>query len=207
MVLQVEINGLICLVKCYHITINFNLIKNICNFFSTFYILNFSNRMKQKKYRLEIVLNVREKKKDEATRFVALRRQELVETEQELIHREIILNKCRQQIFDAGETMISQLDLGTSAGNVVAHRNFIKTLKEHEKQLIISVEEQKINVKNAENAVEIALEKLSEAYKELKIIEHHKEKWQQNQKFEIQKNEQKLNDEIAAILHQRSEKL
>lgn len=163
--------------------------------------------MRPKKYRLEIVLDFREKKKQEAARFVALRRQELLEEEQELSRRKGILNDCRRQIFEAKKKMMTEFDEGTSAGKIVSHRNYLQDLKEREENLKIAVEEQKINVQKAEQAVEVALEKLTEAYKELKVIEKHKEKWLEDNKKDEHKREQKLNDEIGAILHQRSEKL
>ena len=163
--------------------------------------------MRQKKYRLEIVLNVREKKKEDAARFVARRRQELLEAEQELIRRERFLADCRRQLADANEKLTSEFSAGAPAGKIVSHRNFLQVLKEREEALNASVGEQRNNVRYAEQLVGEALEILAEAFRELRIIEKHKENWQATQKLESQKREQKLNDEIGAILHRRSEKL
>lgn len=162
--------------------------------------------MRQKKYRLQVVLEVREKKKNDAARFVAKRREELFQAEKELSRRKYLLGECRQQQFDANKKMMSEFDDGTAAGNIVAHRNFLQVLKEKEQELLISFEEQKVNVKNAEIAVDEAIDKLSEASKELKVIEKHKENWVETKKIEVKKYEQKLSDEIGAILHQTSDK-
>ncbi len=163
--------------------------------------------MKKTKYRLEVVLDVRGKKKNEAAQFLAMRRQELFEAEQELLRRQKFLEDCRRQIFESKEKMMAEFEKGTSAGNLVAHRNYIEVLKEREEALILSVNEQKENIKRAERAVDEAIDKLAEASKELRVIEKHKDKWQQRRKKEFEKHEQKLSDEIGAILHQRSEKL
>ncbi len=163
--------------------------------------------MRQKKYRLEIVLDFREKKKNEAARFVAQWRRELFEAEQELNRRKNFLEDCRRQIVESTKKLMSEFDDGTSAGNIVSHKNYMQVLKMREEELKISVQEQKLIVQKAGQALEEALEKLAEAYKELKVIEKHKEKWKEDQKREFLKREQKLNDEIGAILHQRSEKM
>lgn len=163
--------------------------------------------MRKKKYRLSVVLDVRAKKRDEAARFLALRRQELLEAEKELARRLNFLEKCRQEKVEASERMTTEFDDGTSAGSIVAHRDYLNILKEREQELIASVEEQKRVIRRAEEAVDEALDLLAEASKELKVIEKHKEKWKSSQKQEEEKQEQKLSDEIGAILHQRSEKL
>jgi flagellar export protein FliJ len=163
--------------------------------------------MRQKKYRLEIVLNVREKKKEEAARFVARRRQELLDAERELNRREKFLAACRRQLVETNDKLMSEYSAGAAAGKIVSHRDFLQVLKEREEILKKSVAEQINNVRYAEQLVEEALAQLAEAFKELRIIEKHKEHWQATQKQESQKREQKLNDEIGAILHRRSEKL
>lgn len=163
--------------------------------------------MPQKKYRLEVVLDVRGKKRDQAAQFVAICRQKLADEELELENRKNILADCRRQIYEAKGKMLAEFDDGTMAGNIVAHRNFVESLKDHEQILQQNVETQKINVGNAEQVVEDAVDKLAEASKELKVIETHKGNWKQTQKREFEKKEQKLSDEIGAILHQRSEKL
>lgn len=163
--------------------------------------------MRQKKYRLEVVLEVREQKKDEAARFVAYRREQLAESEKELMRRQSFLEDCRKQKSEANRKMMNDFGDGTSAGNIVSHRNYLQILKEREEELKLAVDEQIINVQNAVLAVDDAISKLADASKEVRVIEKHKEKWKKDQKYETDKREQKLSDEIGAILHQRSKKL
>ncbi len=163
--------------------------------------------MPQKKYRLEVVLDVRDKKRNEAAQFVALCRQKLAGEELELERRKNVLAECRLKILGAKKKMTEEFDNGTMAGSIVAHRNFVETLKENEQILQENVEQQKVNIKIAEQNLEDAVDKLAEAAKELKVIETHKDNWKQTQKRKFEKKEQKLSNEIGAILHQRSEKL
>ena len=163
--------------------------------------------MPQKKYRLEVVLDVRGQKKIKAAQFLASRRQELLDAEDELERRKGYLEDCRQEIIKLNDKMMSELDIGTSAGNLVAHRDYHYVLKEKEETIELSIAEQKTNVQLAENNVEDAIDKLADASKELKVIEKHKKNWSDNKKRESIKKEQKLSDEIGAILHQHSEKL
>ena len=163
--------------------------------------------MRQPKYRLEVVLDARGRKKDEAARFVAVRRQELLQAEDELKRRINFLEDCRRKQKEAHEKMMSEFNAGSQAGNIVAHRNFLQVLKDKEEELLFLVEEQKIEAKKAEERVDEALDLLAEASKELKVIEKHKEKWKEAVKREREKQEQKISDEIGAILHQRTDKL
>lgn len=163
--------------------------------------------MRQKKYRLEVVREVRNRKKEDAARFLAHRRQELFDAEQELVRRNTFLAECLNQKSVADQNMMAEFGAGTSAGSLVSHRDFLQTLKERVEELKLHVEEQRQIVEQAEDAVEQALELLTDAAKELKVIEKHKEKWLKTQKLEFDKNEQKISDEIGAILHQRSERL
>jgi len=163
--------------------------------------------MRKTKYRLEVVLDVRSKKKDEAAQFLAICRQELREAKRELERRKVFLEDCRKQMADARKRMMTEFGDGTSAGNIVAHRDYLGMLKSREQDIIESLEEQSVVIKNAEKAVDDALEKLVDASKELQVIEKHQEKWKKSIKRKANKDEQKLNDEIGAILHQQSDKL
>ncbi len=163
--------------------------------------------MKKKKYRLETVLNVRQKNKDEAASYLAVCRQKLLEEEQELERRIMILKECIETIRQANEFMQVEFSKGVEAQRIISHKNYIKDLQETEEGLILAVEQQKNIVIEAEKEVEKATENLILASKEVQVIEKHKEQWQETEKLTENKKEQKLSDEIGSILHQRSDKL
>jgi flagellar export protein FliJ len=161
--------------------------------------------MKAKKYRLQTVLNIRNRAKDEAARLVALRLEQSRQTEEELLNRQRNLQTCYEKQNLARTAMNAELDKGVQAKGVVTHRVFLKDLREQEIELKTAVEQQKSAVERAEREVEAAREKLSEAAKELKAIEVHKENWQSGKRREQNRREQKISDEIGTILHGRRE--
>ena len=160
--------------------------------------------MKSKKYRLQTVLTIRSRVRDEAARHVALRYEQLANAEEELLKRQRNLQTCYEKQSQAKTAMNAELDKGIQAKGVVSHRIFLKDLRDQEIDLKDAVEKQKIAVKRAEDEVEIAREKLVEAAKELKAIEVHKDNWQTAEKISENRREQKLSDEIGSILHGRN---
>lgn len=158
--------------------------------------------MKKPKYRLQTVLEMREQAKKDAAQFVVLRRQQLAEAEKELA-------RCHKAVQDnlnlqtkQREAMMAEMSDGTEARRAVSHRVYLADLREQELELRANVVKQEKVVEKAQLEVEKAMELLTEATKEVKVIEKHKETWQTNVKKEDERKEQKLNDEIGAILFQ-----
>lgn len=160
--------------------------------------------MKAKKYRLQTVLEIRNRTKDEAARNLALRLQQLEASEIELSKRQKSLQDCYNQQNQAQILMTEQMNQGLQAKNVLAHQNFLNDLREKEIELQIALENQREVVVKAEKEVENARERLIETSREVKSIEIHKENWKTAQQMEVNKKEQKLSDEIGAILHGRN---
>lgn len=162
--------------------------------------------MKSKKYRLETVLEIRSRAKDEAARQVAVRLEQLARAEAELQRREKELENCRERRRQAQNAMFTQLSGGTQAHNVTAHKGFVDSLKEAEAKLEAAVEQQKEAVAAAEREVAQAREKLIETAKDLKAIEVHKSNWKIAERTRETRREQKISDEIGAILHGRRDR-
>ncbi len=161
--------------------------------------------MKAKKYRLETVLVIRNRAREEAARQVALRLQQLEQAETELNRRQLKLQACYEQQNKAQAAMSEELSQGIQARNILAHQNYLNDLRKLEIELKNDVEKQIQAVTKAEKELETAREKLVETARELKSIEVHKANWQvAEQKVQI-KREQKISDEIGAILHGRRE--
>ncbi|HEX8368021.1 MAG TPA: flagellar FliJ family protein [Pyrinomonadaceae bacterium] len=159
--------------------------------------------MKSKKYRLETVLEIRGRAKDEAARQVAARLEQLARAEAELNRRLKELENCRRRRRTAQNAMLAQLSGGTQAHNITAHKDFLGQLKEAENELEAAVEQQKQAVAAAEREVAQAREKLIEAAKDLKAIEVHKSNWKIAERTTETRRDQKISDEIGAILHGR----
>ncbi len=160
--------------------------------------------MKAKKYRLETVLDIRRRAKDEAAQIVALRFQQLEQAEAELSRRRMLLQECYEQQNQAQKKMYEELDKGIRAQNVLVHKEFLSDLKKKETELQSDVDKQIQVVDRAEKEVEKARENLIESARDLKSIETHKSNWQSVERVEENRRQQKISDEIGAILHGRN---
>jgi flagellar export protein FliJ len=159
--------------------------------------------MAKNRYKLQPVLNVREKAKQEAARVVAARRSQLAEAEAELVRREQELADCRARQTAAQSQMAEAVKEGAEIRHLVIHRTHLADLRESEQQLMRAVEQQTATVAFAEREVDKAVDALIEAAKELQVVEKHREGWQQRLRREDARREQKLNDEMGTILHER----
>jgi flagellar export protein FliJ len=161
--------------------------------------------MRTKKYRLETVLGIRHRARDEAARQVALCLQQLQAAEEELSRRQKKLQACCEQQNKAQTAMNEELKSGIQARGVIAHQNYLNDLRKLESELKNEVEKQILAVGKLEKDLEAAREKLTATARDLQSIEVHKANWQAaEQKSEIRRD-QKLSDEIGAILHGRRE--
>ena len=152
---------------------------------------------------MQRLLEVRERTRESAIQFLAQRRAQLVETERELTARKKAVSDCRQAQRTAQSEMLEKSANGIKNSEIIIHRRHLIDLREKETELIAAVEQQKKVVLRAEQEVEKALETLNDASKELQTIEKHRENWQRERKLEMARKEQKSNDEIGAILHER----
>lgn len=148
-------------------------------------------------------MSVRERAKQEQSRVVSTRRAQLEEAEAELARREREVSRCRERQEAARRRMMEEAAGGTGAAQLVKHRTHLAELRQSEQELLAAVSRQKGVVTRCASELESALERLREASKELKVIEKHKERWQEEQRLEGARREQKINDELAAILHEK----
>jgi len=161
--------------------------------------------MTAKKYRLETVLGIRHRARDEAARQVALRLQQLQAAEEELARRQRKLQACYERQNKAQDTMHEELRRGLRAQNILAHQNYLNDLRKLEIELKTDVEKQIQTVAKAEKELDAARAKLVESARDLKSIEVHKTNWQDSQTKEKSRRDQKISDEIGMILHGRRE--
>jgi flagellar export protein FliJ len=159
--------------------------------------------MSGKKYRLQPVLGAREQAKREAERRLAARLAQLAEAEEELARRSREVETCRGRQASARDEMLEAMREGAAAASVLAHRTHLADLRAQEENLRAAVEEQKGVVARCEAESERARAALVEAAREVRVIEKHKENWRERERRETARREQKLNDEIGAILHER----
>ena len=155
------------------------------------------------KYRLQSVLGVRAQAKREAERLLAARLAQLAEAEGELARREREVESCRGRRAAARDAMLEAMREGAAAGRAVAHSTHLADLRAQEEALRAAAEEQRGVVARCEAEAERARAALVEAAREVRVIEKHKENWRERERREAARREQKINDEIGAILHER----
>lgn len=160
--------------------------------------------MKSNKYKLQTVLDVRERAQAEAGKSLAARREVLVQAEAVMQRCVAAVDECRRAQRAAHDEMWNNLRDGSVARNVNLRRTHLTDLRLRETQLQAAVEKQRAVVERAETEVEQALARLAEALKELQVIVKHRDGWQVEQRRADGRREQKSSDEIGAIIHRRN---
>ncbi|HET6976012.1 MAG TPA: flagellar FliJ family protein [Pyrinomonadaceae bacterium] len=158
----------------------------------------------KQKYRLQPVLDVRGQAKQAAACLVATRREQLASAQSELLRRQQLLVDCRQRQADAQEKMLQEFDSATEARRLVTYRTHLADLRQTEQELLVSVDDQRRVCESAEAEVEKAVAVLIEASKEVQVIEKHRENWRERARQDERFREQKISDEIGAIIHRRN---
>lgn len=162
--------------------------------------------MAEGKYRLQSVMDSRERAKRDAARLLALRRAQLDDAEEELARRLAAVEECRRQQRDARAKMLEEGARGAEARRLVEYRTHLSDLRAKEEELTDTVAQQRAAVSRAEREVEAALANLAEASKEFRVVEKHREHWREDRRRDATRREQKLGDEIAATLRRRGQK-
>lgn len=155
------------------------------------------------KYRLKTVLDLRQRAKEEAARLLARRREELAAALVELQRREQAVLDCQKEQNRQRVIMLEKMAEGIEAHRAVNYRSHLSDLRDKEIQLRAAVAQQQLAVNRAEAEVDKAIDGLILATQEAQVIEKHKESWIDKTKREAERREQKLSDEIGAILYER----
>lgn len=154
-------------------------------------------------YRLQKVLDVRQHAQREMSAALQARREQLALAEAELERRRQAVAECRERQRAGGETMNARAAQGGRAGELTGYRTYLADLRQSEQALLAEVEQQRAVVARARSEVEKAVQALLDASKEVKVIERHRETWNERVRREEQRRDQKSNDEIGAVAHER----
>jgi len=153
------------------------------------------------KYRLQIVLNKREKAKEDAEKAMGeaqkaleaerKREAECVQAvEDAKQHKEKAKIELNQKILD-GKLSIEKIRMG---------KDHVKSLDFEIQKAEQRLQQQREKVKEAELFLEQRRMELIEKTKDFQAIEKHKEKWAENLKKEIETAEQNEQEEIGNVL-------
>jgi flagellar export protein FliJ len=153
--------------------------------------------MKPPKYRLQTVLDVRDKAKQDAATHLAACRTKVAEAEGELLRRLQKVERCREDQERLRRRMLQVTLEGVQAHSLVQHRLYLEELKRVEADLRQAVEQQRAAIAKLEREVDAAIVKLVEASREVQAIEKHRDAWREKSRREAERREQKRNDEIS----------
>ena len=153
------------------------------------------------KYRLQIVLDKRQKVKEDAEKALGEAQKALEEEKKKEAqcvqavedcrqHKENAKIELNQKIF-AGELSVEKIRMG---------KDHLKSLDFEIKKAEERLERQREKVKEAELFVEQRRTELLEKTKDFQAIEKHKQKWAENLKKEIDTAEQNEQEEIGNFL-------
>ncbi|MBK7860060.1 MAG: YscO family type III secretion system apparatus protein [Archangiaceae bacterium] len=153
-------------------------------------------------YRLQTLLEIRERAEEEAKqafseamKALAKEKATLLELEQDLERRKA----ARKQKVQ--EFLAEVMKKGVGASGMGQMNRFEDRLKDEEKQVALEIERQKETVRQAEALVEQRRVEMAEAAKEKKAIEKHKDNWKTEVRKERMAREELAQEEIGNTLH------
>ncbi len=156
------------------------------------------------KYRLQPVLDSKEKRKNEAEKALSDTRAELERQRNLLRAREEEVTRAIKKKDDTSADLMKKMNRGMESGKITEGRAFIDVLKRNIEIARKKADDQKKVVQQWEQKVEAALMKVTEATKEMKVIEKHKENWTEAEKKEIEIKEEKEQEEVAQNMYEQS---
>jgi flagellar export protein FliJ len=153
------------------------------------------------KYRLQPVLDKRQKIKEDAEKALGAAQKKVDEEkkkEEECIQR---VNQAKQKKEDAkAEMSRKMLEEKLEVEKIRRHKDYLKSLDFEIKKTEEQLADQRNRVKAAEQVVEQKRAELVEATKEYQAIEKHKEKWATALKKAMEEAEEKEAEEIGNVL-------
>lgn len=156
----------------------------------------------KQEYRLRALLEIRERKKDEAQRYLGQCNKALEEERQRQrdmeaeLERMIAKREAKKREY-AEKAMRGEMD----ARAITNGSLYIERLKEQEELQQNAIETQKGVVAQRQEDVDGARQDLVVANQELKALEKHKEKWEEQIKKELQVKQENAMDEIAQTIY------
>lgn len=153
-------------------------------------------------YRLQTLLEIRQRAKEAAEQAFAQAMQELAKEREKLKEMEADLERRKAERKEKVMAYLAEvMKKGVGAGGLNMMNRFEERLKDEEAQLSLEIDQQKEAVKAAEQNVEQKRYEMAEAAKELMAIEKHKEGWAKQVKKEREMREELAQEEIGNALH------
>jgi len=158
---------------------------------------------KKEKYRLQPLLDVKERHKRQTEIALSKAFSELKAEQQKLVKLEAEKQEIVEKRLQTRREMSEMVSMGESrVSDSHTRLAFLKKLAEDEEKKDEEIVEQKEAIKRAEEKLAQAKRDYIDACKEVKIMEKHKELWQKKVKQKLEYQEAKMMNELGNVIHQ-----
>lgn len=158
---------------------------------------------KKPKYRLQVLLIIKEKAKKQAEIALSKALRRLEEEKRALKRLEAERDAVIRRIEQERAKMVAKVAAGDAlVKDPQVHLNFVRKLKEDLEELELRIELQKEAVKRAEQHVQRCRRDYILAAQELNTMEKHKELWEKKQQAALSALENKLMNELGNVVFQ-----
>jgi len=158
---------------------------------------------KKKKYRLQVLLVIKERAKKKTEIELAKAIKKLEEEKEKLKELEKEKKKIEDRIAKERKEMRTKVAGGNAKiKDPQLHLNFIKKLQEDLEQVERKIEDQKEEIKRAEKQVRRCRANYILAAQELNMMEKHKELWHKKEMKALTIEDNKVMNELGNVIHQ-----
>lgn len=156
---------------------------------------------KSNHYPLEQLMLIKQKRLEEAEKFLREKKLILKQEEEKLSQFEKERDELKKHKDEKTSQLKQSFDEGTTSEKVLQKQNYIKTV--HEKYIVREkkVQDQKRVVQAAEKSVEVAKEDLLKKQQEVEKINLHKKEWKKEASKEEARLEAIETDELGSQVH------
>ena len=154
-------------------------------------------------YPLEQVALIKQKKLEEAEKFLKEKKEALKKAEEKLKEVEKERDKVKEHRTDKLVQLRESLDEGLPSHKIEQMRHYLKVVDEKLKVKEHKVKEQKKQVDEAHKQVEMARTDYLKRQQDVEKLRLHKEAWEKEMKFLSDRAEGLEGDELGSAMHAR----
>lgn len=152
------------------------------------------------KYPLAQVIEVKQKRVEEAEKVVAEKKKQLEREQEKLKRAEMERDKVKQHYKDKLQQLRQALDTGTTTDKIQQMRQYLSVVEEKLLQEEDKVKKQKLALEQAEVDLKNAQEAWKQCIKEVDKLKEHRKLWTKQMMAEIEREEAKEQDELGSVI-------
>ena len=154
---------------------------------------------KRLQYPLADIIEIKERRVEDAEKFVLQKEKELEAEKDKLKKCEEARDKVLAHHNDKLQQLRNTLDAGTTSDKIQQMKRYLNLVKENLEKEEEKVKKQEEAVEKSKQNLLDAKEQLKQRRKEVDKIENHKDLWIKERKKEIEIEDQRLEDEVSEL--------